>query len=251
MKDLYSPRSLLIFLVEDGTEHDYDSHIMVWQLAVQQTTTAASAHAREPLRRLPPASASSSLRSSSLGLGPTPGSNLALDSQSEYGDGGVDSDQEEGEDGGDLNAGGGEFTDSLTVLTSRRPPLSSPSTTTVGNTAASHSGSSSVEVPYSSIETGTDPLCDAAWNKDVESMLNNPPPLDTFQSFMLSSEPSLSSWVVPPPPTASHFTEGPPPAADYSPFGFATRRQQGGKSRSPPEPGEDFTHHFSPGMLEK
>jgi hypothetical protein len=228
--------------VEDGTEHDYDSHIMVWQLAVQQTSPAASAHAREPLRRLPPASASSSLRSSSsLGLGPTPGSNLALDSQSEYG--GLDSDQEE--DGGDLNA-----SDSLTVLTSRRP---SPSTITVG-TAASHSGSSSVvEAPFSSIETGTDPLCDdaAVWNKDVESMLNNPPPLDTFQSFMLSSEPSLSSWVVP--PTASHFTEERSgPAADYSPFGFATRRrQQGGKSRSPPEPGEDFTHHFSPGMLEK
>jgi hypothetical protein len=130
----------------------------------------------------------------------------------------------------------------------------------VGTAAASHSGSSSVEAPYSSIETGTDPLEVAAWNKDVESMLNNPPPLDTFQSFMLSSEPSLSSWVVPP-PTASHFTEGrrAPTAshfteerrADYSPFGFATR-QQGGKSRSsPPEPGEDFTHHFSPGMLEK
>jgi hypothetical protein len=241
--------------VEDGTEHDYDSHIMVWQLAVQQTSSAALAPAREPLRRLPPASASSSLRSSSsLGLGPTPGSNLALDSQSEYG--GLDSDQEEGEDGGDLNA-----SDSLTVLTSRRPSPSSPSSTTVGTAAAaSHSGSSSVEAPYSSIETGTDPL-DAAWNKDVESMLNNPPPLDTFQSFMLSSEPSLSSWVVPPTashftedrraPTASHFTEERRP--DYSPFGFATRRrQQGGKSRSsPPEPGEDFTHHFSPGMLEK
>jgi hypothetical protein len=232
--------------VEDGTEHDYDSHIMVWQLAVQQTSSAASAHAREPLRRLPPASASSSLslRSSSLGLGPTPGSNLALDSQSEYG--GLESDQEEGEDGGDLNAGG-EFSDSLTVLTSRR---SSPSTTVGTAAAASHSGSSSsVDVPYSSIETGTDPLEVAAWNKDVESMLNNPPPLDTFQSFMLSSEPSLSSWVVPPPPPmASHFTEGP---QDYSPFGFATRQRQGGKSRSPPEPGEDFTHHFSPGMLEK
>jgi hypothetical protein len=217
---------------------------MVWQLAVQQTSSAASAHAREPLRRLPPAaSASSSLRSSSsLGLGPTPGSNLALDSQSEYG--GLDSDQEEEEEGGgDLNA-----SDSLTVLTSRRP---SPSTT-VGTAAASHSGSSSVaEAPYSSIETGTDPLLDSAWNKDVESMLNNPPPLDTFQSFMLSSEPSLSSWVMPPPPTASHFTGGPPPAADYSPFGFATRQRQGDKSRSPPEPGEDFTHHFSPGMLEK
>jgi hypothetical protein len=94
-----------------------------------------------------------------------------------------------------------------------------------------------------------DPLLDSAWNKDVESMLNNPPPLDTFQSFMLSSEPSLSSWVVPP-PTASHFTEERSGPADYSPFGFATR--QGGKSRSsPPEPGEDFTHHFSPGMLEK
>jgi hypothetical protein len=226
---------------------------MVWQLAVQQTSSAASAHAHEPVRRLPLASASSSLslRSSSLGLGPTPGSNLALDSQSEYG--GLDSDQEE-EDGGDVNA-----SDSLTVLTSRRP---SPSTT-VGTAAASHSGSSSsVEAPFSSIETGTDPL-DAAWNKDVESMLNNPPPLDTFQSFMLSSEPSLSSWVVPPAashftderraPTASHFTEEQrPSAADYSPFGFATRQRQGGKSRSsPPEPGEDFTHHFSPGMLEK
>jgi hypothetical protein len=226
---------------------------MVWQLAVQQTTTAASAHAREPLRRLPPASASSSLRSSSLGLGPTPGSNLALDSQSEYG--GLDSDQEEGEDGGDLNTGGGEFTDSLTVLTSRRPSPSSPSSTTVGTAAAaSHSGSSSVEAPFGSIETGTDPLEVAAWNKDVESMLNNPPPLDTFQSFMLSSEPSLSSWVMPPPPTASHFTEERrgPPAADYSPFGFVTRQRQGDKSRSsPPEPGEDFTHHFSPGMLEK
>jgi hypothetical protein len=75
-------------------------------------------------------------------------------------------------------------------------------------------------------------------------MLNNPPP-DTFQSFIISSEPSLSSWVV---PAVAPRESRPPP--DYSPFGFA-RRSTNGKSASPPEPTEDFTHHFSPAMLEK
>ncbi len=255
--------------MEDGTEHDYDSHIMVWQLAVRaaarrsRSNSAANTHPPPPplqssptrestLRRQQTSSLASSsslsLRSSSLGLGPTPGSNLALDSQSEYGDGvGLDSENDYDDDDRAC------LTDSLTVLTSQRaspspprPPssLSSRSSTTV---AASSVGTAAAVADcgggaFSSIETGTDPL---AWSQDVESMLNNPPP-DTFQSFILSSEPSLSSWVVPPTPLEDRMVSRRP--LDYSPFGFARRS---GKSTSPPEPREDFTHHFSPGMLEK
>ena len=39
----------------------------------------------------------------------------------------------------------------------------------------------------------TDPV---AWSAEVEEMLNNPPP-GKFESFNLSGDPSMSSWVVP------------------------------------------------------
>ena len=119
-----------------------------------------------------------STTSSSLDLGPTPGSGVGLDSQSEDF---LESDSE---------------TDTL--------PLSvvSQGSLTRGNSVES-------QIPVNSnhealtvsnvrslddhIETGTDTL---QWSQDIESMLNNPPP-DTFQSFHLAAEPSLSSWVVP------------------------------------------------------
>ena len=196
---------------------------------------------REPGRRPPASSLASSsslsLRSSSLGLGPTPGSNLALDSQSEYD--GPDSDLE---DEAMMRPG---MTDSLTVFMSRRAsPSPTPSSLTSSRGSTTVAAASINGGAYASIETGTDPL---AWTEDVESMLNNPPP-DTFQSFILSSEPSLSSWVVPPAPLHHHQHQT---ATDYSPFGFARRGGVSKSSTSPPEPPEDFTHHFSPAMLEK
>ena len=139
------------FLVEDGTEHDYDSHIMVWNLAGGSATTTNPSSGQPPV---PPStsslsSSSVSLRplsagSSSLELGPTPGSGLDLD-------------------------------------TSR------------SHSAVTDSGSEDVADDLTTIETGTDPL---AWSREVERMMNNPPP-STFKSFNLAAEPSLSSWLVP------------------------------------------------------
>lgn len=70
--------------MDDGTEDDYDSHIMVWQVAdgeeevvrlsTSQTSLASSA--------LPPSTRHPSTQSS-IELGPTPGSGMALDSMSE------------------------------------------------------------------------------------------------------------------------------------------------------------------------
>merc|ERR1719229_404589 len=76
-------------IVDDGTEDDYDSHIMVWQVADDQGVPPALSSSLSSIT-----SASSLLLSptepirnpsthSSIELGPTPGSGMALDSQSE------------------------------------------------------------------------------------------------------------------------------------------------------------------------
>ena len=67
-----------------NTEDDYDSHIMVWQLpggvpAPENLSDSQSSLLSSPTNSMRPISP----ESSSLELGPTPGSGMALDSQSE------------------------------------------------------------------------------------------------------------------------------------------------------------------------
>ena len=166
-----------IFLVEDGTEHDFDSHIMVWNVtdpATGPSVSSAAASLSSSANSLRPISTTSS----SLDLGPTPGSGVGLDSQSEdY----LDTDSE---------------TDTLPISVVSQHSVASLTRDVSSSRVVTSSSISSVDTARASttdIETGTDPL---QWSNEVESMLNNPPP-DTFQSFHLAAEPSLSSWVVP------------------------------------------------------
>ena len=115
---------------------------------------------------LRPASASSS----SIELGPTPGSGVGLDSPAQSSIGEEDEDESDAETVQLEGVGGG------------------------GSSVASRRSSSfRLAAQQPEIETATDPL---QWNREVESMINNPPQ-DTFKSFHLSAEPSLSSWVIP------------------------------------------------------
>ena len=72
--------------VDDGSDQDYDSHIMVWQLPrVSPGAPAADANAI-PQSKLPPllSPTGSSMTSSSVDLGPTPGSGVVtVDSSDE------------------------------------------------------------------------------------------------------------------------------------------------------------------------
>ena len=144
-----------------------------------------------------------STTSSSLDLGPTPGSGVGLDSLSEdY----LESDSETDtlplsvvSQGSWMGGGGGVGEEGDTLVLDPLPVNPTPSSSLTGHivtTTNTISGSSNGTKMATAdiIETGTDPL---QWSADVESMLNNPPPLDTFQSFHLAAEPSLSSWVVP------------------------------------------------------
>lgn len=70
--------------MDDGTEDDYDSHIMVWQVAdgeeeVVRLSTSQTSLASSAL----PSSTRHPSTQSSIELGPTPGSGMALDSMSE------------------------------------------------------------------------------------------------------------------------------------------------------------------------
>ena len=159
--------------VDDGSEDDCDSHIMVWTLPESPPPELLSnIDLYSPPHSLQPPSTSDS----SLELGDTPGSGLALDSPSE-----------------------------------------------------------SVSCQDSDSDTETERT---VWSEDVEEMLNNPPP-GKFESFNLSLEPSMSSWVVPVSdsirPSVSPLLES---LDDPSPS----------PSDSQPahhnEPMEDFTGHF-------
>jgi len=155
-------------LVEDGTEHDFDSHIMVWHL------TGGSGSESPAARSIPSlASSAASLRpasasSSSIELGPTPGSGVGLDSPAQSSIGEEDEDESDAETVQPDGAGS-------------------------SSVASRRSSSFRLTAQQPEIETATDPL---QWNREVESMINNPPQ-DTFKSFHLSAEPSLSSWVIP------------------------------------------------------
>ncbi len=129
---------------------------MVWHLEGGESSIAPGSPVHpSPLTSMSSCSVSMrgvSLGSSSIDLGPTPGSGMGLDSRSQsY----LESDSE-----------------TETVNQGKRSVISHED---------------------SEIETGTDPL---QWSREVESMINNPP-LQTFQSFNLQADPSLSSWVLP------------------------------------------------------
>ena len=67
---------------------------------------------------------------------------------------------------------------------------------------------------------------DLEWNEEVEQMLNNPPP-SKFESFVVSEDPSLSTWIVPD-------RSSDPPHPSHSPSPLFTV-----------EPREDFTGHLA------
>ncbi len=75
-------------LVDDGSDQDFDSHIMVWQLPVLSEYFNRRMASFKGMRKVPKSHASSRT-SSSLDLGPTPGSGIVT----------VDSDGDGGEEG--------------------------------------------------------------------------------------------------------------------------------------------------------
>ena len=133
---------------------------MVWQLEGGGEPNPSSLSRPSPHHSLSSSSLSMrgvSLGSSSIDLGPTPGSGVGLDSPVQSF---LESDSE---------------TETLNLNNSSVP------------------FKKRFCVEDSEIETGTDPL---QWSREVESMINNPP-LQTFQSFKLEADPSLSSWILP------------------------------------------------------
>jgi len=181
-------------IVDDGTEDDYDSHIMVWQLpggvpAPENLSDSQSSLLSSPTNSMRPISP----ESSSLELGPTPGSGMALDSQSEsisfY-----ESDSE---------------TDTIPNTRSQSQSVPSSRKSSLKNSVIEVENVENINGFNS--DTYKPPAEPLAWSTDVESMLNNPPP-STFESFNLSREPSLSSWVIP----QDMPTDISPPEAPYS-----------------------------------
>ena len=116
---------------------------------------------------------------------------------------------------------------------SLQPPSTSSSSLELGATPGSGLAMDSQSDSDSDTET------EQAWSHAVEEMLNNPPPAK-FESFNLSREPSLSSWVV---------SDNNIVRSSVSPILESLdilRSEQ--PSSSPPqlgsEPMEDFTGHF-------
>ena len=152
---------------------------MVWQLpggvqAPENLSDSQSSLLSSPTNSMRPISP----ESSSLELGPTPGSGMALDSQSES----ISFYESDSETDTIPNS----RSQSQSVPSSRKSSLKN-SVIEVENVKNINGFNSDTYKPPA------DPL---AWSTDVESMLNNPPP-NTFESFNLSREPSLSSWVIP------------------------------------------------------
>jgi hypothetical protein len=128
-----------IITVDDGSDQDHDSHIMVWQLpCVNSSNVGGHNYYPDSPRRIPGGGnfpeivvetaeeADNSLTSSSLDLGPTPGSGIMTADGSESG--GDDQDEFDGE-----------------------------------------AAAEAAEVVGVSIDEGI-----SAWNDQIESMLNNP-----------------------------------------------------------------------------
>ena len=152
--------------------------------------------------------------------------------------------------------------DSLASLTSTQSPasvsldLGSAPGSGVALDSHSDSGSETETVGLSSksqsdleaIEVTEDPV---AWSAEVEEMLNNPPP-GKFESFNLSGDPSMSSWVFP----ASDTTEAQNTLRgrkkSISPVNEIDEAAPNRPSHSPSpffsssiEPLEDFTGHLA------
>ena len=111
---------------------------------------------------------------------------------------------------------------------SLQPPSTSSSSLELGATPGSGLALDSQSDSDSDTET------EQAWSRDVEEMLNNPPP-EKFESFNLSREPSLSSWVV---------SDTSPVRPSVSPILESLDLLRSEQPR-PSEPMEDFTGHFS------
>ena len=171
---------------------------MVWQVADQGvppalSTSLSSITSASSLLLSPTEATRNPSTHSSIELGPTPGSGMALDSQSE-----------------DAHFFGSD-TDSETPAPSLHLPDPSQSN------------------PQPYYEPPVEPL---AWSDDVESMLNNPPP-STFHSFNLSREPSLSSWVLPPESEQSHQSISEQPSIGPTPMGGLERIPESESSLDP------------------
>ena len=199
---------------------------MVWQLP--DNDNPASDHldkiSSESLASLPLSSPSLSLgaqtpESSSLDIGPTPGSGMALDSHSES----ISNRDTESE------------TETIHSVSLRN--------STVGSDI-------DIDNDRKDVASSEDPL---VWSAEVESMLNNPPP-SKFESFNLSGDPSLSSWVVPPTADAKETLNSVSvPNTSISPVNEMDEGSdlQNNPSHSPSpyslstiEPQEDFTGHI-------
>ena len=166
---------------------------------VEEAPTVTPGPAPASLSSAPASPASSSLISVSMR---TPGSGVALDS--------------------------GSFSS-----VSPAPPAPDSDTDTAASAPLSRSSSSSgagVQPPLATEAT-------EQWSEEVELMLAAAPP-SKFQSFSLSGDPSLSSWVLPSPSHAAASECAPlPSTASVSPVPEAA-------VSSSYEPREDFTGHL-------
>ena len=131
---------------------------------------------------------------------------------------------------------------------SLQPPSTSSSSLELGGTPGSGLAMDSQSESVSCQDSDSDTEPARAWSEDVEDMLNNPPP-SKFESFNLSLEPSMSSWVVPVSdsirPSVSPLLESldsPHPEPRPSPGPSPSLTQPTGNI----EPMEDFTGHFPP-----
>ena len=174
---------------------------MMWRVE-DAATTVTPGPAPASLSSAPASPASSSLISVSMR---TPGSGVALDS--------------------------GSFSS-----VSPAPPAPDSDTDTAASASAPLSRSSSssgagVQPPLATEAT-------EQWSEEVELMLAAAPP-SKFQSFSLSGDPSLSSWVLPSPSHAAAASESAPlpRTASMSPVPEAA-------VSSSYEPREDFTGHL-------
>ena len=184
---------------------------MAWQVPDTDPSSAPAS-----LTSLTSSSAQST-GSSSLELGPTPGSGMDLDSHS-----------------GSLT-----FQDSGSET----------------ETLLRSSKSSSVHKAIEATESGSFSASDdtVVWSAEVEKMLNNPPP-EKFRSFNLSMDPSLSSWIVPASDNKECEQSFIDQKTSITPVVDIDQAVQNNPSNSPSpyfpssiEPLEDFTGHLAGG----
>lgn len=129
--------------------------------------------------------------SSSMELGPTPGSGMALDSQSES-----------------FNESDSESDTIPNGAISRQSSSRQSSVRHIVLDSEVHVGRLEDGDEASGLSAYKTPADSLIWSAQVESMLNNPPP-STFDSFHISADPSLSGWTLPTPkpPSSISYTE--------------------------------------------